>query len=574
MERLRNREGVDRPCEPIGGAVLHEEAAIEQHPDRLDRVERDALGASEDAVAHLRRHAGDKAGEQCLHRRGRERVEVDRREAALPRTPARTAGHEFRAGECDHEDRRVARPVEQVLDEIEQTRVGPLEILEREHDRIGVGEALEQQAPGREQVALVADIVIGEAEQLGDAGLDECALLRIRHMLVQGAAELHERIGHGLVLGDSAAHPHHVGERPVGDALAVGQAATAMPVHGRGEPVEVLVELPGEARLADPRDARHRHEVGAALVRRPMEEVLDLAQLAIAPDERRLQALGLERAAQAGDDTPRPPERRQPILALERVGAGVLEHDRPLRGAPRRLTDEHLPGLGGGLHPRGRVHEVAGDHPLAGRADRHRRLAGQDPGAGAESLHAELVAERGHGGDEVESGSHCPLGVVLRRRRRTPDRHHRIADEFLDGAAVELDQAPARVEVAREELAGVLGVAPGGGCREADEVGEQHADEPALGDGRGRPRCPCRRGRRDGSAALAAEPVTGLERRTAGGAPARERSAAGRTELATVAIADTAVRAGDHRVRDYGTLLCFVIPPAFRPWPGRNGQCT
>ena len=240
----------------------------------------------------------------------------------------------------------------------------------------------------------------------------------------------------------------------------------------------------------------HRHEVGAALVRRRMEEVLDLAQLAIAPDERRLQALGLERAAQAGDDTPRPPERRQPILALERVGAGVLEHDRPLRGAPRRLTDEHLPGLGGGLHPRGRVHEVAGDHPLAGRADRHRRLAGQDPGAGAESLHAELVAERGHGGDEVESGSHCPLGVVLGRRRRTPDRHHRIADEFLDRAAVELDQAPARVEVAREELAGVLGVARGGGCREADEVGEQHADEPALGDGRGRPCCPCRRGRR------------------------------------------------------------------------------
>jgi hypothetical protein len=300
-----------------------------------------------------------------------------------------------------------------------------------------------------------------------------------------------------------------------------------------------------------------------------MEEILDLAQLAIAPDERRLQALGLERAAPAGDDTSRPPERRQPVLPLERMRARFLEHDRLLRGAPRRLADEHLSRLGGGLHPRGRVHEVAGDHPFARGADRHRRLAGQDPGAGAESLHAELVAERGHGGDEVESGAHCPLGVVLRRRRRAPDCHHGVADEFLDGAAVELDQAPARVEVAREELARVLGVAPGGGCREADEVGEQHADEPALGDGRGRPRCPGRRGRRDGSAALAAEPVTGLERRAAGGAPARERSAAGRAELATVAIASTAVRAGEHPVRGYGTLLCSVRSPA-RPSAARQ----
>ena len=65
----------------------------------------------------------------------------------------------------------------------------------------------------------------------------------------------------------------------------------------------------------------------------------------------------------------------------------------------------------------------------------------------------------------------------------------------------------------------------------ADEVGEQHADEPALCDGSGRPRGPCRRGRRDGSAALAAEPVTGLERRAAREAPARKRSAAGRAEL-------------------------------------------
>ena len=40
----------------------------------------------------------------------------------------------------------------------------------------------------------------------------------------------------------------------------------------------------------------------------------------------------------------------------------------------------------------------------------------------------------------------------------------------------------AGVEVAGQELAGVLGVAALGGGREADEVGEEDGDEPALGN--------------------------------------------------------------------------------------------
>ena len=82
-----------------------------------------------------------------------------------------------------------------------------------------------------------------------------------------------------------------------------------------------------------------------------------------------------------------------------------------------------------------------------------------DAGAGAQVGRADLVAERGHGRDEVERRPDGALGVVLGRGRRAPDGHDGVADELLDRAAVALDQASARVEVAREQLARLLGVA-------------------------------------------------------------------------------------------------------------------
>ena len=131
----------------------------------------------------------------------------------------------------------------------------------------------------------------------------------------------------------------------------------------------------------------------------------------------------------------------------------------------------------------GRVDEVAGDHALALGSDRDRGLAREHAGAGPE-----LLVEAGNSGDEVECGTHGPLRVVLGRRRSAPDGHHSIADELLDGAAVALDDHARDVEVAREELARVLGVPRFGGRREPHQVGEQHRDQSALGSRCGRAR--------------------------------------------------------------------------------------
>jgi hypothetical protein len=87
-----------------------------------------------------------------------------------------------------------------------------------------------------------------------------------------------------------------------------------MPVHDLRQAVEILVELPDQPRLADPGDAGDRDQVRLLLVGADVEDVLDLAQLAVASDERGLQALGLQRAAGAGDDPHRVPELMQPVL--------------------------------------------------------------------------------------------------------------------------------------------------------------------------------------------------------------------------------------------------------------------
>ena len=384
VQCLRDFERFDLAREPVRGAVLHEQAAVEQHPHRLDRVERDAFGAREDAVANLEREPRHEPGQQFLHGLLRERLEIQRCEAPLPGAPGRPALHQLWPCERDHEDRVAPRPVEQVLDEVEQARVGPLHVLEGEHRRIALREALEEEPPRGEEILLVARLVLRQPEQVREARLEEAPLFGVEEVLLERGVQLGQRRRRLLLLGDAAAHAHHVGECPVRHALAVGEAPPAVPVHGVRDPVEVLVELPREPRLADAGDAGHRDEVRLALVGAGVEEVLDLAKLAVAPDERRLEALRLERAAQAGDDALRPPERRRALLALEleRRLRPRRRSSAPSSAASTRPT-KTVPGLGGRLDARRGVDEVAGDHALALRADRDGGFAGEDACAGA-----------------------------------------------------------------------------------------------------------------------------------------------------------------------------------------------
>ena len=229
-----------------------EQLAVEQHAHGLDRVEGDAVGALVDLLLHALREPLGESRDQLVHVVHGQRLEEERGEVALARAPVGTTVGELGPREREDEERLRPRPLEHVLDEVQQAGVAPVQILEDEHARALVGEALEEDAPGREEVVALPAGVLLEPEQVGEARLDPGALVRVGDVLLERRMQLGCCRRRVLLLDDACAPAHHLGERPVGDALAVGQAPPSVPPDLLGQPVDVLEELPSRRDLPMP----------------------------------------------------------------------------------------------------------------------------------------------------------------------------------------------------------------------------------------------------------------------------------------------------------------------------------
>ena len=128
----RSLQVVDRPVDAV---LEHEPALGQEHAHRLDRVQRHAVGPGDDRVAGGHRQPRHEARQELAHRVGRDRLEVDRGEAALAGAPVGPPFEQLRAGQGQDQDRDVPGPLHQVVDEVEQPRVGVVEVLEDHHDR-------------------------------------------------------------------------------------------------------------------------------------------------------------------------------------------------------------------------------------------------------------------------------------------------------------------------------------------------------------------------------------------------------------------------------------------------------
>ena len=336
----------------------------------------------------------------------------------------------------------------------------------------------EQEQEGRPDPTLLGWIRDVDFERLGDPGPGRPFVVRL--------AEL-------------GAPPDDLAEGPERDALAVGGRTAGMPADRLLQAVHVLVELPGEPALADPGLAGDRDEARLPFAGCGVIGVLHQAQLGVAADEGRLEALGPAGAAPFGDDPQGSPGWDRRGLALQQLIARGLEQDRPGSRSLGRLADQHGARRRDRLESAGGVDEITGDHPLARRPEGHRRLAGQDSGAQVELVVASRTAQLMNGRDQVKAGPDRSLGVVLERDRRAPNSHDGVADELLDRPTVALDHVPGGLEVGSQEFPDLLRIVTVGSGRESNEVGEQDAHQAALG-GR-REVAIARRGDRDRSVA-------------------------------------------------------------------------
>ena len=181
-----------------------------------------------------------------------------------------------------------------MLDEIEQRRLGPVDVLEDDEQRPFARERLEQAPHGPEELLRRSRSAAAERAEALDHE--------------RGVGLVAHRVRHGLL----AAEPlDELRQRPEGDPVAVGEAAPG----GDGRVLADLGdELGHEPRLADAGRADHRHQPALAPLRARRQLVSKERELARPPDERRVPAAG-ERIG-AGDGVEHAPGLDGSALAL------------------------------------------------------------------------------------------------------------------------------------------------------------------------------------------------------------------------------------------------------------------
>ena len=263
-QRLRHGQFGQVPHRDVHPRLLLQAALRDQHSDRLDCVERHAVGPRHDGPRGLLGEAGDQPTKQFPHGPLGKRFEVDRGEVALARAPVRSPLDQLRAGQ-GHDAGSGVRWLHSRRWSTKSSvpRVGPVQVLEGEHHRPRVAESLEEGAPGREQLLGAG---VGSDAQQGEQGALDPAPARRASGTCRARIVRDLRPGGGLVigLGQPAAGADHLAQGPEGDPLAVGGAAAVVPPDVVHQPVEVLEEFPGEAALADPRRTDHRKRGGSA----------------------------------------------------------------------------------------------------------------------------------------------------------------------------------------------------------------------------------------------------------------------------------------------------------------------
>ena len=152
--------------------------------------------------------------------------------SAGPTQPGRRSSSSGRAVQSTRIGAERAQS-DELVDEVEQAVVGPVQVFEDEDERMPVGQRLEEPPPGREALALRRSRLLAGALQPDEApepSRHPLGLARIVGHLLDGRAQLALDIRLRVGLEDSRFGLDDLRQRPEADAFAVGQRAALAPV--------------------------------------------------------------------------------------------------------------------------------------------------------------------------------------------------------------------------------------------------------------------------------------------------------------------------------------------------------
>jgi hypothetical protein len=385
---------------------------------------------------------------------------------------------------AQEEERGRDAPVEEVLEELQQGLVRPVEVLDDEDRRSACGQGLEEATPGGERLLLRRSRAVARRPDEGsEARLEPRPLGVVLEERSDRVAELGRGNLAVVRLEDPRLRLHDLPERPEGDALAVGEAAPVPPGDELRPIVEGASELSDEAALPNAGLANDRDELNRALALGTEERLMEEVALELAPDER---CLGRRlRLADATSCLDRAPRCDRLGLPLRGYRFEPLVRDRTVGRAHRRLVHGNPADRGCTLETSRGVHDITRHQPLATlgpRSESHDCLAGGHRGANCdiEPARAKVVDRL----QDAKCRPYSPLGVVLVSCGSAEDRHHRVADELLDGAAEALNVGLHPLVVGAQRRAHVFRIRSVGAAGESHEVDEEYGHDLALFGGR------------------------------------------------------------------------------------------
>lgn len=148
LDRRRDRNPLEIRRRDPAIALAPDHPIVDQHRNRLLREQRVALGGVDDPRTRGVVDASDQVLHEPLGFLGRQGLQRDRGRVELPAAPVRPEVQQIRPRHADHQDRRVPAPVGDLIHEVEQAGLSPLQVVQHDDQRLRTGQALQEPADG------------------------------------------------------------------------------------------------------------------------------------------------------------------------------------------------------------------------------------------------------------------------------------------------------------------------------------------------------------------------------------------------------------------------------------------